>query len=60
MGDCINVSIANYGSDPPVTRPETHKAGQSPRGRLKAGLFDGITTQPTRGRSEIAVTHWTV
>ena len=33
-GNCIYVSISKYGSDTPVTRPETDKAGLSSRDRI--------------------------
>ena len=34
LGNGIYVSISKYGSDTPVTRPETDKAGLSSRDRL--------------------------
>ena len=37
LGNGIYVSISNEGSDTPVTRPETDKAGQSPRDRKRGG-----------------------
>ena len=37
MGNCIYVSISKYGSDTPVTRPETDKAGLSSRDRKRGG-----------------------
>ena len=36
-GNCIYVSISKYGSDTPVTRPETDKAGLSSRDRKRGG-----------------------
>ena len=36
-GNDINVSISMNGSDTPVTRPETDKAGQSSRDRKRGG-----------------------
>ena len=33
----MNVCISTEGSDMPATRPETDKAGQSPRGRKGEG-----------------------
>ena len=37
LGNGIYASISNEGSDTPVTRPETDKAGQSPRDRKRGG-----------------------
>ena len=37
MGNCIYVSISINGSDTPVTRPETDKAGLSSRDRKRGG-----------------------
>ena len=37
MGNDIYVSISIYGSDTPVTRPETDKAGLSSRDRKRGG-----------------------
>ena len=37
VGNGINVSISINGSDTPVTRPETDKAGQSSRDRKMGG-----------------------
>ena len=37
LGNCIYVSISKYGSDTPVTRPETDKAGLSSRDRKRGG-----------------------
>ena len=37
LGNCIYLSISNYGSDTPVTRPETDKAGLSSRDRKRGG-----------------------
>ena len=36
-GNGIYVSISKYGSDTPVTRPETDKAGLSSRDRKRGG-----------------------
>ena len=36
-GNDINVSISTNGSDTPVTRPETDKAGLSSRERKRGG-----------------------
>ena len=40
LGNGIYVSISNEGTDTPVTRPETDKAGQSPRDRKRGGGGD--------------------
>ena len=37
LGNGIYVSISKYGSDTPVTRPETDKAGLSSRDRKNTG-----------------------
>ena len=37
QGNGIYVSISKYGSDTPVTRPETDKAGLSSRDRKRGG-----------------------
>ena len=37
LGNFIYVSISKYGSDTPVTRPETDKAGLSSRDRKRGG-----------------------
>ena len=37
LGNGIYVSISKYGSDTPVTRPETDKAGLSSRDRKRGG-----------------------
>ena len=37
LGNDINVSISINGSDTPVTRPETDRAGQSSRDRKRGG-----------------------
>ena len=37
QGNRSYLSISTVGSDTPVTRPETDKAGQSPRGRKGGG-----------------------
>ena len=39
LGNGIYVSISKEGSDTPVTRPETDKAGQSPRDRKNKRMF---------------------
>ena len=36
------MSISTEGSDTPATRPETDKAGQSPRGRKGEGKLNAI------------------
>ena len=42
MRDGINVSYIQLRSDTPGTRPETDKAGQSPRGRRWEGKLSTV------------------
>ena len=42
LGNCIYVSISKYGSDTPVTRPETDKAGLSSRDRSSHSYISEI------------------
>ena len=46
QGNGIYVSISKYGSDTPVTRPETDKAGLSSRDRSKHHYHHSLNTMP--------------